>query len=287
MARSALALLFCLVERGTSLNLLQWNPHWECFAQESACKLEAESFLSETLKAQNVDFANLIMLEDDAFSLPTGWQQVGHLCGKDSLALIFNSGRWALGSSSKVGCLAPDDRPYVIQSFVPNKGSGWSEEVVVVGAHAPHRPVVSWDNLRDDLTVVMASSKVERVIVIADTNQEQSVGSASIMEDLGVYTGSVVSSELKNSCCYSGFQDKYIHAFDRVMANFGDMQSTTMLLDPLPGWARSKTMHKPISTRLDWGVPTPLLPSRVVAFILILLISALLLSRCCRICNRR
>jgi hypothetical protein len=60
------------------IGLLHWNPHWQCFDRNSACTGNATAALSAMLTDESapVDFANIIELEDKAFSAPANWASV-------------------------------------------------------------------------------------------------------------------------------------------------------------------------------------------------------------------
>lgn len=269
LAWAALPALRPLVAHGfPDLNMLQWNPHWQCFAwNTNNCTAESEAHLTSFLEDLDVDFADVIELGDPNYTLPDNFTQIGSLktCGRDFLSLVYNHIRWEPVSEPAMlskGCmqLVPPDRPFVIQEF---SDTNTAERVIVIAAHFPH-PMgfkdVSFREtlvLRDAVTSFLNQTSTRRVILIADTNEFATTSNANIMWHIGVPTKTVVGTRLLPSCCFDN--DFYsLTTFDRIIANFGEEMETRMLLDPLPEWAkdidnetkRKAAFHKAIFGRL-------------------------------------
>ena len=72
---------------GTQINLnaMQWNPHYECFSEKhAACKSNGEAALTSWLEQHDVDFANIVMLEDEEYIPPAAYKTTSTKCGVDS-----------------------------------------------------------------------------------------------------------------------------------------------------------------------------------------------------------
>lgn len=304
-------LLFGLLASGRAfpdLQLLQWNPHWQCFAwNTNNCTAEASRVLPELLLETDIDFANIIEFDAD-LPLPESWSSIrsNRSCGKDIVDLVYNHVRWQPSGEVVSDCMerSPLDRPFVVQQF---KNTNTSEEVIVIGAHFPHPAsyVFSTMNeaqvLRDALQVYLRKTSVERVLLIADTNELVNVSSARIMRYLGVPEGPIVSTSLERTCCFdNGFPAP--STFDRIVANFGGHMETTVLFDPLPYWAkevedpndpssRKGAFHKAVTGTLSMSPgPPPPSPVNVVLIACVataaVLVLAGVLASCC-ICWRR
>lgn len=265
-------LLSFVISRASALNLLQWNPHWQCFVKnEKNCKENAEAALESLLAHYDVDFANIVELADNNYSLPVPWVWITKDCGKDRTALIYNSSRWAPGTmegSGAEGCMEEGrDRPFVVQQFTAKVPGQLVPQVVVIGAHYPH--TAEREALKQSLAFVLSATKVPEVILIADTNENSWVSNDNIMKDIG--QGAVTGTNLERTCCYNdNFYEA--HTFDRIIANFDGVMSTTVLFDTLPYWARTGEFHKGILGQLrarHW------LPGRLI---IVLAVFAILLS---------
>lgn len=249
MARSFLsrvcAAAFLQQVSGATLNILQWNPHWQCF-QDDTCKINAIGNLNTILPADNIDFANVVELQA-AYTPPAGWTIMTEVCGLDTTSLIFNSQRWLVLSqpwAKQSGCMVDRDRPFIVQLLESASGL---EPVIVIAAHYPHSS--DRDSLRLALATVMNASRVKSVVLIADTNEFDYVSNEQILADIGV-SGPVQGSELFASCCYDS--DYYSSmTFDRVIASFGCSMRSSMLFDPVPEWAKVGEFHKAILAHLE------------------------------------
>lgn len=240
--------------------LLQWNPHWQCFLwDEHGCSANAQQTLTQLLVLGSIDFANIVELAAKDYLLPEGFEKLEQVCGVDSTALIYNKLRWrpsadVVGGAS--GCMSRNDRPFVVQQFDMVEADmgdrdGNSDitvrKVVVVGAHYPHTRQRYY--LRKALTEVVAATGVESVILLADTNEFRYVKSDHLLKDISCPGAYATSSDLMRTCCFNdGFA--FMHTYDRIVANFGSITDTVMFLDDLPDWARTGEMHKPILATL-------------------------------------
>jgi len=272
---AVLPLLACLVGGAQALGMLQWNPHWECFShRHPECKRHAEGTVDQLLVEHAIDFANLIELEDKEYKVPHPFEAVAHTCGRDVLTLVHNDEKWSASSkagATERGCMLNYDRPFLVQQFDERPAYG-SRRVVVIAAHYPHGG--GHEELRNALASVAKATNVTQVVLIADTNEfrdtpneqimgeitardtrgnETSTGSETLTgtEELAstvVPSGHLRGTKLLTSCCHNNDFDA-VHAFDRIIANFGPEMHTEMLLNDngtLPAWAQAGKMHKPI-----------------------------------------
>mmetsp|Transcript_70759 Transcript_70759/g.199825 ORF Transcript_70759/g.199825 Transcript_70759/m.199825 type:complete len:344 (-) Transcript_70759:142-1173(-) len=253
-ARSPFRLLVAslLLGPGRGLNLLDWNPHWQCFTKDNdACAKHASLFLSALLQDHDMDFANIVEFEYEHYEAPEPWVIMRQKCGLDISMLIYHSGRWrpageqAAGAS---GCMkTPDDRSFIVQQF---EQTGGDQKLVVAGAHYPHSGDKDRTALKDGLASVRAATGVEQVILMADTNEDASTSNEVIMQDIGVSTDAVTGTKLENTCC---FDIGYVRPFDRIIANFEANLSTLVLLEPwFPEWAKTGQLHKPMVAKTPW-----------------------------------
>jgi len=241
------------------LRLLQWNPHWQCFAwNTNNCSAEAAATLPMLLEESDIDFANVIEFEAPGWSPPENWTSIDSTCGIDLVDLIYNNVRWELSGPGEKGCMVEAmnetkrDRPYLIQQFI---NTNTSEGVIVIGAHFPHPASFTVSTfkeaevLKGALKRVLNATDVQKVVLIADTNEWTSVSSESLMSYLGAPGDTVVSSSLERTCCFDNDFAAW-GAFDRIVANFGAEMETEVLFDPLPLWAHEvKNVSDPASRR--------------------------------------
>lgn len=237
------AFAFILGSGFPDLQLLQWNPHWQCFVwNPNNCSAEAAAILPQILQDSDIDFANIIEFEVPNFTLPSNWTGIpsNDSCGIDQVDLIYNNVRWLPSGPSVKGCMAPKDRPFIIQQFTD---TNTSEGVIVIGAHFPHPASFTLSTLKEvevlkiALQSALSTTAVKKVVLIADTNEWRSVSSSRIMKYLEVPAGPIVSTSLETTCCFDNDFASW-GAFDRIIANFGAEMVTEVLFDPLPAWAQ-------------------------------------------------
>lgn len=163
------------------LNLLQWNPHWQCFNKPDSrdCRSNVPRLLGRRLVSLDVDFANIVEL-NISWTPPSPWKSIGAECSPSNLdcfdqeTLIYNSERWAPSealSASAKGCIQDvphPNRPYIVQEFV-GRGDGAEQRVLVIGAHYSH--CGSLGSLPGAVRRVMDATGVRRVVLLADTNR--------------------------------------------------------------------------------------------------------------------
>lgn len=252
---SAPGCLFCLLATSLfnmglgSLNLFQWNPHWQCFSKDSYfCASNASSFLSAVLQDHDVDFANVVEFEDATYKAPEPWKMIHQKCGMDMVLLIYHSNRWRASGSKAHGCMnTPDDRSFIVQQF--KETGGTHRKLIAVGAHYPHHGDHDRAALKSGLSSVRKATGVEQIVLMADTNEEASMSNEDIMQDIGV-KNTMTGTELKPTCCYD---IGYIRPFDRIITNFGQKMSTMVLLTPwFPDWAREGQLHRPVVGKMNW-----------------------------------
>lgn len=239
-----------------TLNVLQWNPHWECFIDSNSgtCWHHALGALSSILSDLSIDFANVVEINErhDFYDPPWPFRIMTSRCGypaKDSTSLIYNSRDWTRLSSPTNGCMDKDDRPFMIQAF---KHAASGHKVIVVGAHFPHH--ASNGELRNSVTVVMQQHPdALGVIFAADVNRESHTSTESIMRgDVlpGWANSHLVSSQHFPSCCHN---DGFVHHYDRIGASFGEVTSTQMLFNPHPWWTNipGSSFHKAVHATIQ------------------------------------
>jgi hypothetical protein len=226
--------------RPQALTVLQWNPHWECFASENmdGCGNNVFDALTKMLPEKDIDFANVVEIneESDVYPPPEPWLIMTARCGQDSTALIYNSQEWVLVSDAITGCVVDDqDRAFVVQTF---QSSATSEKVIVVGAHFPHNDFDN-GNLADAVTKAMSENDdALGVVFAADTNTEVTKSTADILRGVMPSVSiedDVASSELVVTCCHDHGYD--YHTYDRIAATFATGVKTELLFDPEPSWA--------------------------------------------------
>eukprot|EP00929_Paragymnodinium_shiwhaense_P092573 TRINITY_DN52529_c0_g1_i1.p1 TRINITY_DN52529_c0_g1~~TRINITY_DN52529_c0_g1_i1.p1 ORF type:complete len:352 (-),score=62.68 TRINITY_DN52529_c0_g1_i1:2-1057(-) len=251
--QTCLSLLLATVAKAAVV--LQWNPHWECFTKHPACKTAAEASLSQLLTENDVDFANVVELEDESYRPPEGFASISteDLCKADITALFYNTKRWKVlddyvdDPRDAVTCLAADGRPAIVRLFA-SVGDD-SLRVLVVGAHFPHGQF-DYSPLTKIMTKFMESSNACSTIFLADTNKNAVVTNQKIFEGLQVPGASAAAGTepLKTCCAHDGFT----YSFDRIITNAGSDVQTTLLHDPLPGWVVStSSFHKGVLGRFE------------------------------------
>ena len=129
-----------------AINVLQWNPHWQCF-KNPTCTSTVASYVASLASQHSLDFANLIELEDNNWRPSDPKYKLGSSssnnhrisCGMDMLITMYDSSKWTPLSDGHAGCLVyagRKDRPYLVQTFKLNADP--SMKVVFVGAHFSH-----------------------------------------------------------------------------------------------------------------------------------------------------
>jgi len=142
--------------------------------------------------------------------------------------------------------MAVKDRPFIVQLFTEAPAWGGSHKVIIIAAHYPHTR--DRTSLISALASVATFSGETSTVLIADTNVNSGVSSASLFMELQAPMGSLQSSKLMPTCCLnSGFRDEM--AYDRIIANFGSSMSTSMPLDSAPAWAQGE-FHLPVRAKL-------------------------------------
>eukprot|EP00929_Paragymnodinium_shiwhaense_P041196 TRINITY_DN21404_c0_g2_i1.p1 TRINITY_DN21404_c0_g2~~TRINITY_DN21404_c0_g2_i1.p1 ORF type:complete len:380 (+),score=49.25 TRINITY_DN21404_c0_g2_i1:57-1142(+) len=234
------------------VNVLQWNPHWECITEIDVCKKNAERALSQDLVSLNIDFAHVVEIEDSLYSPPDGWAALVKRCGVDWTTLFYNAARWEPSKDAhakSLGCMRGADRPYLIQQFVAKnswRDDGKPETLLVVGAHFPHGGDV-YTILGDALHAVMHATGVCSVLFIADTNLDTWVPSDKLAHIFRLPEEEKVSSTrlLPTCCAHDGFR---FVGFDRIITNAGHdggEMETTLLEREVPTWANQGwSFHK-------------------------------------------
>eukprot|EP00913_Durusdinium_trenchii_P021525 g20227.t1 len=168
-----------LLEARSTLRLLQWNLHSECFlpcAVNPSWSKPPRNATHELLDLlRQVDFAGIEQLSDQDFwqSLNSTWGQIHHSCGGtkgfgvypfDLASLLYRqTGGWAPSGQPVGGCM---------------------EKVIVMVAHFPHEGgyEAGLELLSAELQDLKRRSGVEEVLLLADTNQQK--GNAEIMHDI-------------------------------------------------------------------------------------------------------
>ena len=256
----------------TTIGLIHWNPHWECFVKNPNCTQNAIDNLDKLLGTPGNDFANIIMFEVSNYTPPFGWKGIGSAgesCGRDWDSLFYNADLWDV-LVTDVGCTYETIRSYYAAgSFKSKVDPGLS--VVVVGAHYPQ----TWNASNN--AYVDANAKLKSVfanlivtggplaIILADTNTESPEGAAvggpthhglnktqkQLATDLGIWEkkGEPPAPPLYYGCCFSdGFQWQG----DRIVSNFGKFVNSQILFDPAPWWANQTT--EPYTSEFHKGI---------------------------------
>lgn len=270
---------------GSALNLLQWNPHWQCFnlPQYGECRSQVPRLLEQRLTSLDVDFANIVEL-NISWDPPAHWRTIRTMCSPsnlhcfDQVTLIYNSAKWVPSEESEgsaKGCIQSvphPNRPYIIQHFRARQGT---EQVIVVGAHYSHCNSIG--SLQSATDRIMNSTGVRRLVLLADTNRyapnfnqdssnlcEQAVADFTpacaetcpgaaicntskelLVQLTGQYFDGKVLSTELQPSCCSNNWVGFKFPFDRIIANFGLSMKTTLLDDPDPVWV-SREFHKAV-----------------------------------------
>eukprot|EP00929_Paragymnodinium_shiwhaense_P058985 TRINITY_DN29528_c0_g1_i4.p1 TRINITY_DN29528_c0_g1~~TRINITY_DN29528_c0_g1_i4.p1 ORF type:complete len:359 (-),score=73.75 TRINITY_DN29528_c0_g1_i4:105-1181(-) len=239
--------------------VLQWKPHWECFKGDretvDTCKPEAEASLDEQLTQYDVDFANVIGLEDDAYQPPGNFKKVSSACGIDVTTLFYNAARWQLldeyvnETHSSTACLGTTDkRPALARLFASSSDD--NIRVLVVGADFPHGDF-HYSPLTEILMQIMESSGSCSAIFMADTSKDKSVTSQKIFESMLPDYPAATGTDPQKTCCAR--PPGFVYTFDRIITNAnGSKVQTTLLHEPLPPWVDDKwNFHKGLLGRFD------------------------------------
>jgi len=232
----------------SEIRLLQWNPHWECVAwNQNECGRYAKESVWAELVSHGIDFANIVELGIADGDLPAGWRAIRRKCGVDVIELMYFSHRWQVSDDDSAfasGCMDRNDRPFIVQQFNDVSASGGGRRIIVVAAHYPHSK--ERGQLRDALASVAEATGVQATILIADTNEDFSVSNDKVMRDINAPGQLRVSTDLHNTCCWNNGVNSFAHGntYDRIIANFGRMVSTTVL--PLPVWGRTGEFHRAV-----------------------------------------
>ena len=204
------------------VSLIQWNPHWGCFASgNSCCGNVVINYVTTQLVARNVDFANLIEFDVPNYVPPPNYQIILAPCSNDLVSLIYHT-RWRPIGAPHVFCINDagninqGGRPTIIQRF--SNSSGYI--VTVIGSHFTHFR----DNYIRGLHTAFAQVNVtvnDHIIFMGDTNQNGT--SQQLMIDMLQATPSIIlGSRSEGTCCYSSFRLHY----DRIITTFGSTIST-------------------------------------------------------------
>jgi hypothetical protein len=262
------------------LQALQWNPHWEIFSTPP-CATAANKQLDDVLKQFDVDFANIVMLNEDKqkpqFKPKSGWNiAVTAKCqAPDSTVLVYNSNRWLdLGEfpaqpvniCMTVNSYSKSDRPFAIQAF---KHKASSQTMLVVGAHYPH-PSLATANADNHLKLVIEAYKTLHgdapVLFMADTNMEATQESTqSLLQRLtGSHGASADQHGPMKTCCEN---DGYHHEYDRIGLTGAATLSFSGPLFNTPqerAWANGCNLgsfHKAVIASFDLQHTMPIPPS--------------------------
>lgn len=239
--------------QGTAaLNLLQWNPHWECHVKSTTCNDAATSELNELLPQLDIDFLNLIEMP---YQPPEGWMAFQFYCGRDLEMIIYNHKKWrpVAGHSSMTtnvsGCFetSPNNRPFIVQAFDSVRDSYEHRyRLIVVGAHFSHtHDDAHYAPLREALLRVTSNASTNAVVMMADSNIAGSTSSADLLKNVGAphVDDKTLATALYKTCCSN---DGFTYQFDRIVANFGEDMQSTLLFDPTPAWVGPYPFHRAV-----------------------------------------
>lgn len=226
-----------------SLKLFSWNPHYGCYLDEDAngCGAKATAYLTRVLDHFDIDFANVIEMEDqfkgvegelekttvdnvlgngmaDRYGGIEHWTkpEVGQYA--DYVRLFYNSQKWGLSKDHDLGLGEfPDEsgaRPFIVAQF-SNNADG--KKVCVIAAHFPHDLAKvnigdnfsfpnSWEGLKTMIHDVKVCDEDSPKVMMADTNQNGDVESTELANSF-FDSGQSSGSESFASCCNS-YDDK-------------------------------------------------------------------------------
>ena len=218
-------------------------------------------YLKGYLSTVEPDFVNLVEFETTTLDLNSKWGAVGEgnaTCGDDWDTLIYDKTKW-LKLDDEVGCLY-EGRSFAMARFVCKNTN---LTVRVVGAHFPQTLT---DRNAYDIAITVLRSKInhgERLIFLADTNTEGPEAAASfpshhgwnrtnaqLLEDLLGEKEKPIAAPLFSGCCQN---DGYQWQGDRVMTNFGTVNTSSILFNDPPSWANctGSEFHKGVSLVID------------------------------------
>lgn len=248
------------------VNMLQWNPHYQCFLGGSPnCPPAVNAQLYSMLRSYDVDFANVVMLEMN-YTLPPGYRSLNESkCGYDVTNIIYNSARWDLDGTSKTTCL--DDKPdrAVMAQKFKSRSALSSTEIVVIGAHFGHQvgPTNDFPSLtRLSSFVAQHNFKGAKIVLIADTNIDPWDIADKTDKNTLIYQQALMSyaglgTDYDWTCCLFNEDGSsgITHQYDSIIANFGKAINTTVLaLSALIMNAApvNATYHLPVVARLGF-----------------------------------
>lgn len=264
--------------KGDEINVLQFNPHAECFIPkfqigDVPCSGKVFDLVDNLLLGRRTydfepysrfDFASIDYVgSSTGLVAPRGYNKTVHDCSAegngDDVTLLYNTERWTPIGQPRTGCLGPKDknvkgytRPFLVQPF---KSSELDLKVLIVSAHFPHP--ADWPESHKKLKEVIAdevAKGVHKVMLIADTNFATKPmpfpddlipkSSEEIFGEIGVPHDNTQTTQGLLTCC----QTVWFHTgYDRITANFGKHMNTDVGLSQAAakGWA-GRFMHLPM-----------------------------------------
>jgi len=238
-----------------NITALQYNVHWECFVKnkDDCCQNIINDFIETTLSENKVDFANIIMLENNKvvsygkkYTILNQFHNNPQMCSRDITTMIYNNTKWIPIGKTIYGCLVPGDKPdrsYIVQKFQSKSTKNF--DVLVIGAHFSHDKDQSLSVLKD----IISKNKwnTGNILLIADTNIDvkdvQEDKNIYIMDNLGLKLK--VGSKYDKTCCYD--EKGIVFTYDSILGNFGSKMTTnTLQLPNFPLNCSFETMHIPL-----------------------------------------
>lgn len=200
------------------IKLFHWNIHYNCFTKDNGnCDFKHRDNKKQNIKQfimekhfKNVDFANLIMFEEDQvkdnkyklkkpsiknINCDTNCEYLSlvQYCGKNKLPLnlVYNSKKWKLVDNVNTcintnSNISDHDRPSIIGKFKSKKNSNIIVFVICIYMQHPWDldPMKSIDVLNDSLIQLKFNKDKDKLIFMSDTNLLGSEDNAQNFKDI-------------------------------------------------------------------------------------------------------
>lgn len=210
-----------LNDNENTINLFHWNIHYNCFTiNDGNCDFKLRHNKKQNVKQfimekyfKNIDFANLIMFEenqvsDNKYKLKNPiienincdnnceYLSLVQYCGKYNipLNLVYNSKKWKLIDNVNT-CIntnssntSDNNRPSIVGKFKSKKDPKLIVFVICIYMQHPWdlNPMKSIDILNNSLTQLKFNKDKDKLIFMSDTNLLGSEDHAQIFKDINV-----------------------------------------------------------------------------------------------------
>lgn len=208
-----------LNDNENTINLFHWNIHYNCFTiSDGNCDFKQINNKKQNVKQfimdkyfRNIDFANLIMFEEDKvkndeFKLKNPsienincnnnceYLSLVQNCGKYKLPLnlVYNSKKWELIDNVNT-CIntnksdtSDNDRPSIVGKFKSKNDPNLIVFVICIYMQHPWDldPMRSIDVLKNSLTELKFNNKTDKLIFMSDTNLLGSEDNAQVFKGI-------------------------------------------------------------------------------------------------------